>query len=74
MILLDLDLPDIPGAEVLQPAEGVAGDPGHPGHHRDGRRHAGSDAALISEGASAYVTKPFDVAVLLTAIDEALGP
>ena len=73
LILLDLHLPDMNGAEVLRR---IWADP-------DTRRIPvavlSADATsrqqqrLLSSGAVAYLTKPLDVAALLRVIDERLG-
>ena len=74
VILLDLDLPDMPGSEVLRRLKASPETQDVPVIIVTADATPGQTQRLLSEGASAYVTKPFDVAVLLTAIDDVLGP
>jgi len=73
LILLDLHLPDITGDQVLQelranpatapiPVVVVSADATH-----------GQQQRLLTAGASAYLTKPYEVQELLRIIDEALA-
>jgi CheY-like chemotaxis protein len=71
-ILLDLDLPDVPGIEVLRRLKASPATSGVPVIIVTADATPGQTERLVSEGAAAYVTKPFDVAALLTAIDGAL--
>jgi signal transduction histidine kinase/ActR/RegA family two-component response regulator len=72
-ILLDLDLPDMPGSEVLRMLKAAPATQDIPVIIVTADATPGQKQRLMSEGAAAYVTKPFDVAALLTAIDQALG-
>jgi CheY-like chemotaxis protein len=73
LILLDLHLPDITGDEVLRrlrrdpatadiPVVVVSADGTH-----------GQQSRLLNIGATAYLTKPYDVTQLLGLIDEAVA-
>jgi len=73
LILLDLDLPDVPGREVLRmlkedprtmgiPVVVISADVA--------RRHT---EKLLMAGARMYLTKPLDVPAFLAVVDEALG-
>jgi CheY-like chemotaxis protein len=73
LILLDLDLPDVPGQEVLRmlkedprtmgiPVVVISADVA--------RRHT---EKLLMAGARVYLTKPLDVPAFLAVVDEALG-
>ena len=73
VILLDLDLPDIPGVEVLRQLKASPATQNIPVVIVTADATPGQNDRLIAEGAVSYVTKPFDVAALLTAIDEALA-
>jgi CheY-like chemotaxis protein len=71
-ILLDLDLPDVPGIEVLRRLKASPKTSDVPVIIVTADATPGQTEKLVSEGATAYVTKPFDVAELLTAIDRAI--
>jgi CheY-like chemotaxis protein/two-component sensor histidine kinase len=72
VILLDLDLPDIPGVEVLRQLKASPSTQNIPVIIVTADATPGQNERLLAEGAVSYVTKPFDVAALLTAIDDAL--
>jgi CheY-like chemotaxis protein len=73
VILLDLHLPDIPGVDVLRQLKAAPETRDIPVVIVTADATPGQKDRLIAEGAAAYVTKPFDVAALLTAIDDALA-
>ncbi len=69
--LLDIRLPDMEGVELLEPLKRM---------HPDIAiivltAYASVETAMqaVNKGAQAYITKPFDVTELLTALTEALG-
>jgi len=74
LILLDLNLPDLPGAEVLARLRA------HPTTRHIPVAVLSADATpgqirrMLDGGAMAYVTKPLEVAKLLALVDEVLVP
>lgn len=73
MIFLDLDLPDVPGQEVLRTLKEDPRTTGIPVVVISAdvvRRHT---EELLMAGARAYLTKPLDVPAFLAVVDEALG-
>jgi signal transduction histidine kinase len=73
LILLDLDLPDVPGQEVLRTLKEDPRTTGIPVvviSADVARRHT---EKLLMAGARVYLTKPLDVPAFLAVVDEALG-
>jgi CheY-like chemotaxis protein len=73
LVLLDLHLPDIDGAEVL---ERLRGDPATreiPVVIVSADATEGQAERLLAAGAAAYITKPIDVPRLLEVLGEQLG-
>ncbi len=69
LILLDLHLPDIGGDQVLQELRDDPATTSIPVVILSADATPGQVARLLSAGASAYLTKPFDVRELLSIID-----
>jgi signal transduction histidine kinase/ActR/RegA family two-component response regulator len=73
LILMDLHLPDMPGEEVLQVLREDPATRSIPVIVVSADATTGQVQRLQAAGASAYLTKPFNVRALLQTIDEALG-
>jgi CheY-like chemotaxis protein len=73
LILLDLHLPDIPGDQVLQELRDDPETAAIPVIVVSADATPTQVQRLKSAGASAYLTKPFNVRDLLQAISETLG-
>ena len=73
MILLDLNLPDISGEEILKQLRADAETNAIPVVVVTADASEGQAERLQSMGASAYVTKPFDVGDFLQVIDDTLA-
>jgi CheY-like chemotaxis protein len=73
LILLDLHLPDIPGDQVLQELRHNPLTAPIPVVIVSADATAGQRQRLLTAGASAYLTKPYEVQELLRVIDEALA-
>jgi CheY-like chemotaxis protein/anti-sigma regulatory factor (Ser/Thr protein kinase) len=73
LVLLDLDLPDVPGANVLSELKGDPLTRSAPvvivSAERSGQHHS----RLLEEGATAIMTKPIDVTELLATVDRLLA-
>ncbi|MEA2497888.1 MAG: hypothetical protein QOH26_293 [Actinomycetota bacterium] len=72
-ILLDLDLPDMKGTEVLRRLRGQAGSEDVPVIVVTADASPGQAERLLDQGAAAYVSKPLDVNEFLRVVDEVLG-
>ncbi|MDQ1457239.1 MAG: hypothetical protein QOH28_2859 [Actinomycetota bacterium] len=72
LILLDLHLPDIPGDQVLQELRSNCATASIPVVVVSADATLGQQQRLLSAGALAYLTKPYEVQELLRIIDEAL--
>jgi CheY-like chemotaxis protein len=73
LILLDLHLPDIPGDQVLQQLRADPATAPIPVVVVSADATPGQQQRLVTAGASAYLTKPYEVQELLRIIDEALA-
>ncbi|HEV8617340.1 MAG TPA: PAS domain S-box protein [Methylomirabilota bacterium] len=74
-IVLDLHLPDMPGAEVLARLREDAGTRDIPVIILTADATSGQMARLLEQGARAYLTKPVDISEFLACLDDALhGP
>jgi len=74
LILLDQHLPDIPGAEVLQRLRATPETRAIPIVIVSADATPGQLQRMLEIGATAYVTKPIDVAAFLELLDRLLGP
>jgi signal transduction histidine kinase len=74
LILLDQHLPDIPGAEVLQRLRATPETRAIPIVIVSADATPGQLQRMLEIGATAYVTKPIDVAAFLELLDQLLGP
>ena len=72
LVLLDLDLPDISGEEVIERLRADPATAHLPVVVVSADVSPGQARQLIALGAVAYVTKPFDIAELLRIVDETL--
>ncbi len=72
MILLDLHLPDVNGEEILRRLREDPLTSAIPVVIVTADATAGQVQRLLSAGAAAYLTKPLDVAKLLSVIDDVL--
>ena len=72
LILLDLNLPDIPGDEVLSRLRQEAATRDIPVIMISADAMGDRIAQLLSDGAIGYLTKPYKVTEFLKVIDEAL--
>ena len=72
LVLLDLDLPDVPGAEVLRRLRAEPATSAVPVIIVSADATPGAGDRMLSAGACAYVTKPIDVKRLLRVVDAAL--
>ena len=73
LILLDLNLPDMPGEEVLARLHADPATAEVPIIVISADATAGQRARLVERGASDFITKPFDVDLLLQIVDEYCG-
>ena len=73
MILLDLNLPDMHGAEVLQKLRAAPMTEGIPVVILSANATPSQIERLLTAGARNYITKPFDIGVFLAVIDEFAG-
>jgi two-component system, chemotaxis family, chemotaxis protein CheY len=73
LVLLDLNMPDIHGLEVLRFIRGHAGFRSLPVIVLTTRGDDESRDAALAEGATAYMTKPFDPAAIVTEVERLLG-
>jgi signal transduction histidine kinase len=73
LILLDLHLPDLSGADVLQQLRADTATREIPVVIVSADATPGQIDRLLAAGARAYLTKPLDVAKLLTLVDEIVG-
>ena len=73
LILLDLQLPDLPGDELLQRLQEDENTRDIPVIMVTADATDGQARRLLRLGAHAYLTKPLNIPVFLRAIDEALG-
>jgi PAS domain S-box-containing protein len=73
MILLDLHLPDVPGERVLRQLREDPRTASIPVVMVTADATIGQVQRLVSAGATAYLTKPLDVALLLKVVDEVLA-
>ncbi len=73
LILLDLQLPDLPGDEVLVMLREDRDTQGIPVVMLSADATVHSRERLLAAGAAAYVNKPFDVGQLLDLLDTTLG-
>lgn len=73
LILLDLDLPDIHGSEVIQHLQKNPATAHIPVIVISGDATPSQIERLLVLGARNYLTKPFEIDPFLTVIDEALG-
>jgi PAS domain S-box-containing protein len=71
LVLLDLNLPDVSGEEVLRRLRGDPRTAGIPVVMVSADATAGRRARLRAAGAQAYLTKPFQIEQFLAVIDEA---
>jgi CheY-like chemotaxis protein len=69
-VLLDLNLPDIPGREVLQRLKGEPGLDEIPVVILSADASPGQIRRLLDHGAADYLTKPLDVRRFLDVLDE----
>ena len=74
LILLDLNLPDMAGAEVLRLLRGDPRTSAIPVVVISADATPGRIERLLTAGATAYATKPLEVRRFLAILDEALGP
>jgi PAS domain S-box-containing protein len=72
LVLLDLHLPDIAGDAVLRELRGDAETADIPVVVISADATPGQERRLLAAGATAYLSKPFDVAVLLDVLDHTL--
>lgn len=73
LILLDLNLPDMPGEEVLARLHADPATAEVPIVVISADATGGQRARLVARGASDFITKPFDVDRLLQIVDEHCG-
>jgi CheY-like chemotaxis protein len=74
LILLDLNLPDISGSEVLAHLKADGGMRELPVIVLSADATPARQQSLIASGANGYLTKPIDVAELLALVDQTLAP
>ena len=73
LILLDLNLPDVSGADVLARLRGDAATADIPVVVLSADATRGQVERLLKAGARAYLTKPFDLEEFLKLLDETVG-
>jgi CheY-like chemotaxis protein len=73
LILLDLHLPDIPGAEVLRQLRAQSGTASIPVVVISADATPSQIERLLSAGARNYLTKPYSMEMLLAVIDDVLA-
>jgi len=73
LVLLDLNLPDFHGVEVLRRLKSDPSTHSIPVVVLSADATAAQSRRLLSEGASSYLTKPIDVKEFLDCVDEELG-
>jgi signal transduction histidine kinase/ActR/RegA family two-component response regulator len=73
LLLLDMNLPDLPGIEVLRRLRADRRTHGMPVIVISADANPDSIKTLMHAGARAYITKPIDVEEFLRAVDEALA-
>lgn len=73
LILLDLNLPDIHGSEVLRRLQSNAATSGIPTVVLSADATPSQIERLLTAGAKNYLTKPFDIEQFLAVVDEYLG-
>jgi len=73
LILLDLHLPDIPGDQVLQKARDDPATAAIPVVIVSADATPGQTQRILAAGASAYLSKPFNVSELLRIVDDLLS-
>jgi len=74
LVLLDLDLPDQPGLQLLQALRADARTRSTPVVVVSGDSHPQRIDDCFDAGATDYLTKPLDAAKLLRVVDDALNP
>lgn len=74
LILLDLNLPDIHGSEVLQRLQSTTTTAGIPVVVLSADATPSQIERLLTAGARNYLTKPFDLEPFLAVVDEYLNP
>jgi len=74
LVLLDLNLPDINGAEVLRLLRSTPDTAGIPVVVLSANATPSQIERLLTAGASNYLTKPFDIDPFLAVVDELIGP
>ena len=73
LVLLDLELPDVPGAEVLRRLRAEPATSAVPVIIVSADATPGAGDRMLAAGACAYVTKPIDVKRFLRVVDAALA-
>jgi DNA-binding response OmpR family regulator len=73
LVLLDLNLPDFPGAEVLRRLRADQSTASIPVIVISADATPSQIERLLSAGARNYLTKPFSIDMLLAVVDEALA-
>ncbi len=73
LILLDVNLPDVPGLDVLAQLRADERTRGIPVLVISADATAGQKERMLAAGARAYLTKPLDVKRFLSVIDRGLG-
>lgn len=74
LILLDLNLPDLHGSEVLQRLQSTTTTAGIPVVVLSADATPSQIERLLTAGARNYLTKPFDIEPFLAVVDEFLDP
>jgi CheY-like chemotaxis protein len=74
LILLDLNLPDMHGSDVLQRLQSTAATAGIPVVVLSADATPSQIERLLTAGAKNYLTKPFDIEQFLAVVDEYLNP
>jgi CheY-like chemotaxis protein len=70
LVLLDLNLPDLHGSEVLQILQGTDGTKDIPVVVLSANATPSQIERLLTAGARNYLTKPFDIEPFLAVVDE----
>jgi CheY-like chemotaxis protein len=73
LVLLDLNLPDIHGSEILQILQSNAQTASLPVVILSAAANSAQIERLLAAGARNYLTKPFDIDHFLTVVDEFIG-